>query len=155
MADHLVKQGRYGNFPERCGTDGLGTCVGVAVNVGGGRWFVAHIDCATRGLRPLKARISAWVRERMQTLLGPHADRVVHVVTPGGDHSADAIVEGIVAWRGGAVTSRSDFSGFVIDGGAVQALGAGLENGEDGEGGFSVPNLEIAAPAGAGGGGDG
>lgn len=105
MPKTLVNQGRYimASNPI-CGTNGLGTCVGVAIHCG--QWFIAHIDCEAQVKNrqdPMWGRVATYVRTRLNSLLGSCGSSNVHIVGNINDFSAQAIHDGITAWVNGTV----------------------------------------------------
>jgi hypothetical protein len=143
MPKTLVNQGRYIMSADPvCGTNGLGTCVGIAVYHG--HWFIAHVDCAavvrTRA-DPMRQRVANYVRNRLTQLLGPCGSPNVHVVGGLGDFSAQAISEGVTAWVNGTVAITLDaWDGFeILAGDVFQRIGADANN-SAGDGAFSVPD---------------
>lgn len=154
----FIKQGRFADHagPED-GTNGLATCVGVAIPRDEG-WFIAHIDCATSVRArndPSAGVVAAYVKGRLDDLLGPCAVAAgdVHVISGGREFSTNAIRDGVDRWVRGTRPDtvpptravRHEWDGFKIgDGQIVQYLGH-AENSADGAGAFSVPDLEARA----------
>src|ERR1700750_574368 len=67
----LLKPGRYRlEAGPPCGTNGLISCVGLAIKRN--QWFIAHIDCGTqlRSRTDEKAQqVSDWVSKRLDDIL--------------------------------------------------------------------------------------
>ncbi len=130
----LIKQGRYiYSAVPPCGTNGLGTCVGLAIQHGTS-WFIAHIDCKNyRG-----EEISLFVKNRLDQI-APGNSSSVHVIGSMTDPSSIAIRNGIRDWAGALGITEHFFDGFQItEVGSFERLTHEVNN-TDGDGEFSVP----------------
>lgn len=142
MSKTLVNQGHYimGTNPI-CGTNGLGTCVGVAVYHGS--WFIAHIDCEAlvkTKKDPMWGKVAIYVENKLNQLLGPCGSPNVHIIGNLNDFSAQAIRDGITAWVNGTVNiTWNQWDGFeILVGDQFQALDHDVNN-SNGNGVFTVP----------------
>lgn len=137
-----MKQGRYiMNASPICGTNGLGTCVGLAVYHG--KWFIAHIDCEAivkSKTDPMYEKVMNYVTRRLHTLLGPCGSPSVHIIGGLSDFSAWAIKDGIVMWvQDTAEINYDEWDGFeILETGKFQRLKHEANNIE-GDGDFTVP----------------
>ena len=141
----FMNQGRQGVLaaPD-CGTTGLGTCVGLAVNMGDLQWTIAHIDSDSAVRRNGDAcyqAVTNWVVQQLQALNLPATAQVFVVYTSLGDFSTRAIVDGIDEYFTNT-TALVGSDGFYINaaGTAVPYVGS-LGNNNNGDGPFSVPLL--------------
>ena len=140
---NLIVPGRAAYLPVPCGTNGLATCVGLAVATPDpNEWFVAHVDCSAQVRKvgdPCYVGVATWVREKVEEL-APGGSETIYIVKFGsGEVSLLAIADGL----GQAYPEATpvELSGFVIQpGGEVQPLG-GEANNDPGQFDFSVPPL--------------
>lgn len=147
---NLIEQGRAGALDAQCGTNGLGTCVGLAVAVTAdfSRWFIAHIDSAARvpsGSGACYDAVRANAAGTAQQLCPHVAGARVYIVTTASDFSSRAIRDGLLDTYG-AQTPVSAYDGFYVDAtGAIHNLGQGANN-VAGDHAFSVPALSPPCP---------
>lgn len=154
MPKRLINQGRGGITPaaiagqfDAIGTDGLATCVGLAIQqpvVQGQpqQWGIAHIDCAIAPTNQQKKdEITAQTVAMLNTDFGACNGRAVTITSPGGDVSANCIIAGIQQWAAvapaGAVAQLAG-NGFTINAaGAIQAIPAGASDPNNWNGDFN------------------
>jgi hypothetical protein len=144
MPAKLVKQGHYilGDKPP-CGTNGLATCVGLAINHDD-EWFIAHIDCAAlvkTKKDPMWQKVAKWVSDELQrTMSACYPNYQVNIVGGLNDFSAQAIADGIAAWVAGKVNiSRIEWDGFEVTADGKLGKLTHEANNDFGDGTFSVP----------------
>ncbi|MGB5770847.1 MAG: hypothetical protein WBM32_13420 [Crocosphaera sp.] len=145
MSEILVNQGRYIKTAEPpCGSNGLGTCVGVAI-LHNSHWFIAHIDSEAivknKTKDPMFQKVSNYVKSRLDHLLGTcNLSNDVHIIGGLNDFSAQAIDQGIVAWVNSTVQiHKHNWDGFkIVNGNQFEKLRHEANN-CDGDGDFSVP----------------
>lgn len=102
-------QGTGGNPPAYpAGTNGLGTCVGLAIRGGNNNvpvWYMAHIDSATQVKTPkctCATQVTAAVAGFLNTInLGLFNAEKCWAVTSTSDFSTQAIIKAITTWAAG------------------------------------------------------
>jgi hypothetical protein len=139
----FIRQGRFIEFASPvCGTNGLGTCVGVAVPRGG-QWFLAHIDCAAvvkSKTDPMWGRVAQYVTDKLNQLLDAGSYENVHVVGSLSEFSGQAILDGVKSWiRDQRQLTTHRWDGFQIDARGVFTNPGHAANNSDGDGAFTVP----------------
>ncbi len=147
MAKRLINQGRYGRTAiagdgfDSIGSNGLATCVGIAIDNGDGTWWIAHVDCDV-GVPSKTSAQYALVRDsttdKMREYFGEHAGRATTMISASPDFSTQAIKAGIQAWCGGAATD-CQWDGFEVTAAGVIQLLSHDANNWDGDGAFTVP----------------
>jgi chemotaxis receptor (MCP) glutamine deamidase CheD len=132
-----VNQGRYGitaNNNFNFGTEGLGTCVGVIVQLNNGNNFCGHMD---HSYEPTQAQRAAFIQQVVLVLQAtiPLANvQQVHYSTPGGTRAAQYTVDAIVQQFPNAVNAGARSCIYIAAAG-VQAtdqnaiLGQNVDNG--------------------------
>lgn len=138
----LVNQGRYILSTDPvCGTNGLGSCVGLAVYHGS--WFIAHIDCEAIVKKkgdPMAQKITDYVKNRLNQILGPCGSPNVHAIGNFTTFEAIAIVQGITDWvNGHTPIVHNAWDGFQIKGDGTFAPLGHEANNDNGTGPFTVP----------------
>ena len=141
----LMAVGRYGTLDGPCGTNGLTPCVGLIVRMRAttAPYFVAHISCGVAVPSKDDANyeiVRIDVRDRLRRLL-LHAPARGHVHIATGnprEHSAHAIIKGILDWTGFEVQPLSQDSIVIDEGGALSTAGNHPLN-EHGIGPFQTP----------------
>jgi hypothetical protein len=142
---NLIKEETAGILAPQCGTNGLATCVGLAVSLAAdfSQWFVAHINCTSQvraGSGACYDAVRQSAAATAQQLRPPIADATVYIVTSASDNSAKAIRDGLQDTYGAGALLRG-YSGFYVDAtGAIHSLGQ-AENTLDGEHVFTIPKL--------------
>lgn len=144
MATTLIKQGRYiKNVAPVCGTNGLGTCVGLAVyDADRSNWFVAHIDSAARVTSktdPAFNKVAEWVKAKLDEVVGDCISPYVAIIGSLKDFSGQAIGKGIEKWADTCEVVRYEWDGFQILEERNFVRLHFERNNTDGDGAFSVP----------------
>lgn len=136
--NYYVPQGRYGITSNRnlnFGTDGLGTCVAIMVQLSNGNNFCGHMDHSYEPTRQQQQQFITQVCRVLQDTILPLGNiAAVHYCTPGGTRAAQFTVEAIQQQFPNA-QSIGNFSCLYIDTTGIQgtnqnvSLGQPVDNG--------------------------
>lgn len=116
-----VNQGRYGitnNTNLNFGTDGLGTCVGIIVQLNNGTNFCGHMDHSYEPTRAQQVAFMAAVTAVLTATIPMANVTSVHYCTPGGTFAAAFTVLAIQALFPAAINAGNN-SCIYIDGTGV------------------------------------
>ncbi len=144
----LMEQGWGGVLDEPCGTDGLGTCLGVVYPVAPqwSQWFVAHIDCVARVTRrdATYDAVVRWVWQRMQDVCGNFQGETLVLCSTGSDFSTFAMTDGVRFWANQQDWPVTAWDGVIVANGQFSRAPAGLANNVRGFSAFTVPANPLA-----------